>query len=75
MKYIMKNPPETPKKETKSENKPISNAFPNGKFIENSSNPYKFYGDSNKKSYLDKYSNLKETIRDNQSLKVKINIF
>jgi len=73
MKFILKNYSETPKKEIISPNKPISNAFPNGKFEQNSSNPYRLYSDLKKKTYIDKYSNMKETIRDNKSLKVYLN--
>lgn len=71
MKSIMKNPNETSKKEIKLEPKEISNVFPNGKFAEHSTNPYKYWGDSTKKSYFDKYSNTKQSIKDNKSLKVK----
>lgn len=70
MKHIMKNPIETPKQEKSLESKEISNVFPNGKFTQHSSNPYKYWGESTKKSYFDKFSNSKPTIKDNQSLKV-----
>lgn len=71
MKLIFKNANETPKKEIKPEPREISSALPTGKFMEHSSNPYRFWGDSSKKTYIDKYCNTKQTIKDNKSLKVK----
>ncbi len=71
MKLLMKTEFNTPKKETKPEVKEISSVFPNGKFMEHSSNPYKYWGDSTKKSYYDKYCNSKQTIKENISIKVK----
>lgn len=74
MKHILKqeiNLKANENSKNKNENpKPLSKVFPEGNFIENSSHPYKYYPDLSKKAYFDKFSNLKSTIRDNQSLKV-----
>jgi len=62
MKNILNTQLEKANINNKLDTKPISSVFPNGVFLENSSNPYKFIGDSNKKSYLDKFSNTKNSI-------------
>ena len=56
-----------------TDSKPISSVFPNGKFSDSISNPFRDTSEMINKSNLDKFSNVRQTIQK-QSIKVRLKI-